>query len=140
MQWDAHPFAGFSTAEPWLPVHPNYKVRNVANQAGTAASLLNFYKSLIALRRQHPALHAGDLSLIDTGEDALLVYKRFTSEETMLVVLNFSKSIQSYTLPVAEFNYWDLILTGNDPITSHMTDSNLDLPPYGVALLLSQAA
>lgn len=140
MQWDAHPFAGFSTVEPWLPVHPNYKVRNVANQAATPASLLNFYKSLIALRREHPALNAGNLSLIDPGEDALLVYKRFTPEETVLVVLNFSKSIQSFTLPVAEFNHWDLIFTGNEPLTSHMTDSTLDLPPYGVAILLSQAA
>jgi alpha-glucosidase len=139
MQWDAHPFAGFSTVEPWLPVHPIFKVRNVANQADTSASLLNFYKSLIALRRKHPALHAGNLSLIDTAEDALLIYKRFTPEETMLVVLNFSKSMQSFTLPVAEFNHWDLIFTGNEPLTSHMTDSTLDLPPYGVAILVSQA-
>ena len=140
MQWDAHPFAGFSTTEPWLPVHPDYKVRNVANQAGTPASLLNFYKSLIALRREHPALNAGNLSMIDTAEDDLLVYKRFTSEETMLVVLNFSKRIQSFTLPVDEFNHWDLIFSGNEPLTSHMTDSTLDLPPYGVAILLSRTA
>jgi len=140
MQWEAHPFAGFSTVEPWLPVHPNFKVRNVANQAAAPASLLNFYKSLIALRREHPALHAGNLSLIDTEEESLLVYKRFTSDETMLVVLNFSRSMQSFTLPVAEFNNWDLIFTGNEPLTSHMTDSTLNLPPYGVAILLSRAA
>jgi alpha-glucosidase len=140
MQWDARPFAGFSTVLPWVPVHLNYKVRNVANQQATPASLLNFYKSLIALRRQHPALNAGNLSLIDTGEDALLVYKRFTPEETMLVVLNFSKSVQSFSLPAEEFNAWDLIFTGNEPLTSHMTGSELDLPPYGVAILLSRAA
>ncbi len=140
MQWDARPFAGFSSVEPWLPVHPNYKVRNVSNQSETPASLLSFYKSLIALRREHTALHAGKLSMIDTGEDALLVYKRFTSDETMLVVLNFSRSMQSFTLPVAEFNNWDLIFTGNEPLTSHMTDSTLNLPPYGVAILLSRAA
>jgi glycosidase len=138
MQWDARPFAGFSTAEPWVPVHPNYKVRNVANQDNSPASLLNFYKSLIALRREHPALHAGNLTLINTGKDSLLVYKRFTSEETMLVVLNFSKSVQSFSLPVAEFNHWDLIFTGNEPLTSHMTDSTLDLPSYGIAILLSR--
>lgn len=65
---DARPFAGFSSVEPWLPVHPNYKVRNVSNQSETPASLLSFYKSLIALRREHPALHAGKLSMIDTGD------------------------------------------------------------------------
>jgi alpha-glucosidase len=139
MQWDARAFAGFSTAETWLPVHSNYKVRNVANQAAAPASLLNFYKSLIALRRQRPALHAGKLNMVDAGNDSLLVYKRATSEETMLVVLNFSKNMQSYTLPVEDFNQWDLVFTGNEPITSHMTDATLDLPPYGLAILLSRA-
>jgi len=139
MQWDARAFAGFSTAETWLPVHSNYKVRNVANQAAAPASLLNFYKSLIALRRQRPALHAGKLNMVDAGNDSLLVYKRSTPEETMLVVLNFSKNMQSYTLPVEDFNQWDLVFTGNEPITSHMTDATLDLPPYGLAILLSRA-
>ena len=139
MQWDSRPFAGFSPSQPWLPVHPNYKVRNVVNQASAPASLLNFYKSLIALRREHSALHAGKLSLIDVGDDALLVYKRFTEDETMLVVLNFSKGLRSYSLPIDEYNNWDLIFTGNEPLTSQMTDSTLNLPAYGVAILLSRA-
>ena len=139
MQWDSRPFAGFSPSQPWLPVHPNYKVRNVVNQASAPASLLNFYKSLIALRREHSALHAGKLSLIDVDDDALLVYKRFTEDETMLVVLNFSKGLRSYSLPIDEYNNWDLIFTGNEPLTSQMTDSTLNLPAYGVAILLSRA-
>ena len=88
---------------------------------------------------QRPALHAGKLNMVDAGNDSLLVYKRATSEETMLVVLNFSKNMQSYTLPVEDFNQWDLVFTGNEPITSHMTDATLDLPPYGLAILLSRA-
>jgi hypothetical protein len=47
--------------------------------------------------------------------------------------------MQSYTLPVEDFNQWDLVFTGNEPITSHMTDATLDLPPYGLAILLSRA-
>ena len=80
------------------------------------------------------------MDLIDTANDSLLVYKRHTSEEISLVVLNFSKSMQSYALPVDEFNHWDLIFTGNEPLTTQMTDSTLDLPPYGIAILISRAA
>jgi hypothetical protein len=56
------------------------------------------------------------------------------------VVLNFSRTVQSFSLPVEEFNHWDLIFSGNEPLTSQMTDATLDLPPYGVAILLSRAS
>lgn len=140
MQWTARPYADFSSVEPWLPVHPDYKVRNVVNQQTSPASLLNFYKSLIALRQSSPALYSGDLKLIETANDDLLVYQRVAVSETMLIVLNFSKRAQSYDLPTAEINRWDLIFTGNEPITSHMTDAALNLPPYGLAILRFQSA
>lgn len=55
-QWDATKFAGFmsdeSTAEPWLPIHPNYKDVNVALQKSTNRTTFNFYKQLVKLRKE----------------------------------------------------------------------------------------
>ncbi len=58
MQWNADENAGFSAAggSLWLPVNADYPNRNVEAQRADSTSLLNFYRRLITLRRQMPAL------------------------------------------------------------------------------------
>ncbi|HEY1709351.1 MAG TPA: alpha-amylase family glycosyl hydrolase [Rhizomicrobium sp.] len=61
MPWqDAEPNAGFSVAEPWLPVPDEHHARSVTRQDNDPASVLNVTRRLIALRRTHPALRLGD--------------------------------------------------------------------------------
>src|ERR1051326_4897052 len=61
MQWTAGPQAGFSSAEvTWLPIAPNYKTRNVAVESKDSASLLNYYKALLHLRKENAALRDGE--------------------------------------------------------------------------------
>jgi alpha-glucosidase len=50
MQWDGTRRAGFSAAEPWLPL-TDPADRNVADQRDDPGSLLSFWRELIALRR-----------------------------------------------------------------------------------------
>ncbi|HOH92062.1 MAG TPA: alpha-amylase family glycosyl hydrolase [Anaerolineaceae bacterium] len=140
MQWNATVNAGFGTGKSWLPVHPNHTVRNVANQQSSPASLLNFYKALIQVRRKHPSLHAGDIQLIPVDNQYLLVYLRRLPEETSLVILNFSRDIQQFELPIKEVNEWDMVFNGNDSITSHMSETSVSLPAYGMAILVSRLA
>ncbi len=61
MQWDATPNAGFAPAgvRTWLPLAPDFAVRNVAVQDQDPASFLSFYRRLTALRRAEPALSIG---------------------------------------------------------------------------------
>jgi alpha-glucosidase len=78
MQWDSTANAGFCPAsvDPWLPVNPNHVERNVAAQTGDPGSLLELYRSLLALRRATPALHAGSLELLDGLPEGVLGYRR----------------------------------------------------------------
>ncbi len=91
MQWDASPNAGFSAgpAEPWLPVNPDYRSRNVAAQAAKPGSLLSWYKALIALRRGSAALREGSIAFQDLHEE-VLAYERAAGAERVLVLLNFA--------------------------------------------------
>jgi alpha-glucosidase len=50
MQWDGSPGGGFSDAEPWLPVVAPAE-RNVEDQRADPASMLSFWRELIAVRR-----------------------------------------------------------------------------------------
>lgn len=89
MQWNASPRAGFSTAEPWLPVHPNHTVVNVENQAGDPGSLLSFYRKLIWLRKKTPALCRGDYRSLVSPPTDHLAYVRSCGDHLVLVLLNF---------------------------------------------------
>lgn len=139
MQWNSHPNAGFTTGQPWLPVNKDYKVRNVASQTGSPASLLTFYKELIALRKAHPALNAGSIELIQDDNADLLIYQRAAGDEKMLIVLNFSSQIANYQLPTDDFNKWESLYAGNEAITSQMAEDTLHLPAYGFAILISRS-
>ena len=91
MQWDAGENAGFGAGQPWLPPHPDYTFRNAAAQAEDPDSLLNFYKRLLALRREHAALRQGLFQPLSYEPRAVLGYLRQTQTETLLVALNFRR-------------------------------------------------
>ncbi len=87
MQWDASANAGFTTGRPWLPVDPAYATVNVAVLKNDAASLLTLHRSLIALRRQYPALSGGSIRLLSAGPD-ILGYERREGDARIAVFLN----------------------------------------------------
>jgi alpha-glucosidase len=90
MLWDATARAGFSSGEPWLPIHPNHAALNAASQAADSDSILSFYRRLIWLRKGSPALLQGDfVPLIQKPGDAM-VYLRQAKSQRALVALNFS--------------------------------------------------
>jgi alpha-glucosidase len=89
MQWDDGPFAGFSSAEPSLPVADNTRAVNVASQQRDARSLLNLYRHLIRLHRSHPALQFGSYRPIDASGD-LLVFARELAQARLLIALNLA--------------------------------------------------
>ena len=91
MPWDASPFAGYSTVEPWLPLNPDWPTRNVAAQETDARSMLTLYRRLLALRRAHPALAVGDFRLLD-APDGVLAYERRHGDEVLRIALNLTEA------------------------------------------------
>jgi alpha-glucosidase len=95
MQWSNSPNSGFSPAgvRTWLPVNGNYvQGVNVVDQLEDADSLLNFYKRMLHVRSQNPALIGGDYEPVNEDEDGFLAFTRSSpgDEQTCLVVLNMS--------------------------------------------------
>jgi alpha-glucosidase len=100
MQWSQAPNAGFSPpgVAPWLPVNADHANGvNVADQQDNPASLLGFYRRLLALRRATPALVVGDYRALDEGNQQVLTFLRSdaASGQTCLVALNFSSQAQA---------------------------------------------
>jgi alpha-glucosidase len=101
MQWDASRNAGFTQGTPWLPVDPGYKTYNVASESKNAASILNFYRRLLSIRRLSPALLDGDYIPIGQDDPDILAYLRRSGKETVLVALNFSNSSRPFDMSLA---------------------------------------
>lgn len=98
MPWDGSAHAGFSSAEPWLPLNPDWQTRNVAAQAADPGSILSLYRRLLTLRRARPALHHGAIRLLE-GDDEVLQYERSAGNERLLVALNLNAGRRDLRLP-----------------------------------------
>jgi oligo-1,6-glucosidase/alpha-glucosidase len=90
MPWDASANAGFSAAEPWLPLNPDWPSRNVATQEADPGSMLHLTRALLRLRREIPALSIGDYHPVASG-DCLLAFTRRADASRLLVALNLGE-------------------------------------------------
>ena len=95
MPWDATPYAGFSNAEPWLPLNPDWPTRNVAAQQDDPASMLTLVRALLALRRAEPALAIGAMALLDAPA-GVIAYERRHDGRRLSILLNLTSSAVAY--------------------------------------------
>lgn len=100
MQWDDSDFAGFSQVEPWFPVNPNYKTINVAQQQDDPDSILNFYKSLINLKKSHDIFTYGIFNLVDPDNSQIFAYTRELGNQMVLVVGNLIDKKATLNYPI----------------------------------------
>jgi alpha-glucosidase len=99
MPWSAQqPHAGFSTAEPWLPVDPRHVPLAVDRQEADPASMLHLTRRLVALRKAHPALTRGDMRLLDAAP-GLLCFERAVAGERLLCVFNLGDRPVAWAAP-----------------------------------------
>ncbi|MBV8672684.1 MAG: alpha-glucosidase [Acidobacteriaceae bacterium] len=137
MQWDDSKNAGFSTADvTWLPVAPNYKTVNVKKEEPEEASLLNYYKELIKMRANNPALREGALTMLDPTNPNVLSYLRKGSagSPSVLVSLNFTAQPQTVSLDLAGTgvtgNNVKTLLTDSPSLQSTTSLNHIELPPF----------
>lgn len=94
MQWSAGKYAGFSEAEPWIwaEADDDYKVCNVEDQLKDEDSVLNFYRKMIRIRKEHPALIYGDIEIINKKTTDLFTYYRKNGNETLFIECNLGRN------------------------------------------------
>lgn len=120
MQWTGEENAGFTAGTPWLRVNSNYTAINVEKETIDPNSVLNFYKKLIALRKDpeyKETVVYGALEPFMEERHNLMAYYR-KGDKTLLVVGNYQWDEQEITLPseckkVLINNYPDMVLDGN---------------------------
>lgn len=109
MQWSTGKNAGFTTAEPWIMLNPNYTDINAEAEECDPDSVLNYYRALIALRNSTPALLRGDWRELLPESAQVVAYARELEGEKYTVLCNLSG--ESAELPCALSEFGELVLS-----------------------------
>lgn len=136
MQWTPGPQAGFSSnPRTWLPVNPNHVTVNVQTELAEPGSLLDWYRTLITLRRTNPALRDGAMTFLDRTNSHVLVYQR-KGQAPVTVLVNFSGEPQRVKAGIVQGAVRTLATT--DPALAKTTTlDDATLPPYAAWVVTS---
>jgi alpha-amylase len=131
MQWTAGENAGFTSGTPWRALHENFATVNVAAQDEDEASLLNYYRTLIALREEYPALRTGETEVLDPGTNALFVTLRTLGEEKILIIVSLTdEPVSGYHIEIV--NKWNVLFPVNNQLNFKPASA---IPPYETIIL-----
>lgn len=126
MQWDDSAYAGFSTANPWIMVNPNYTKINAKDQINREDSVFKYYQKLIKLRHESELIVYGTYDLILDDDKDIYAYIRTLGDEKLIVYCNFSENTREVELPEEFTNGKVLISNYIDAKVNH----KIALRPY----------
>jgi alpha-glucosidase len=78
-----------------------FKTVNVATELTDPSSIVNVYRSLLALRHQNRALLDGDYVALNRNDPNVVSFLRRYKNEAVLVVLNMSSQLQQVSFDLA---------------------------------------
>lgn len=135
MQWSDEINGGFSKETPWIESIKNYKEINVKNQIDDEDSIFNYYRKLIALRKEHRVIALGKTIPLAENDKNVYMFKRVLENEELLVVTNFYNIECSIELDF-EIEGYECILSNNGEKVT--LEKNLKLQPYDALVFLKK--
>jgi len=102
MSWSGEANAGFTNAaKPFRANVSNWQTANVAAQDKDPASLLNWYRGLIALRNAEPALSQGGFTPLSERDQPVFAFTREHEGSRLLVLINYARQPAQHALPAS---------------------------------------
>ena len=132
-QWTSGENAGFTAGTPWLRVNPNKSEINLADEQADPDSLFNYYKKLIALRKNSEyagTLVYGGFEPYLADEPRVMAYFREGAGKRLLVLANYQAEARELPLPEGERK----VVLSNLPEVS-FTESGVFLKGYQAVIL-----
>ena len=133
--WSGAENAGFSAAKPWMDPCSNYESINAEKEISDPDSVLNFYRSLLKLRKGRPSVIYGITEFLDIDDPELMAYTRKADGEILISVNNFSGNERSYLLP-EEFRDAEVLLSNCSD--TDMDGGKLRLRPWEAVTLIKK--
>ena len=127
MQWSSDVNGGFSKGTPWIESIKNYEKINVENQINDENSILNYYRKLIALRKEYKVIALGKTIPLLEDNKNIYMFKRESEYEELLVITNFYGTKCELELDF-EIEGYECILSNGD--NNIKLEKKLELQPY----------
>ena len=129
MHWNNQTNAGFSDGTPWIELNPNYPEINVESALADPSSIFYHYKTLIELRKAHPAIVYGSFIPVFKEHDQVFAYVRELDGEKLFVVCNFSNDNLTLDMPEQyQTQTLDCLINNYQTVTE--LSAKLELAPY----------
>lgn len=127
MQWSPEKNAGFSNGTPWIDVIYNHKDINVEKQKNDPDSILNFYRTLILLRKKYKAISLGATIPLAENHKSVYMYKRVYENQELLVINNFYGEKTEIDLDFDTAEYTNILSNNN---SNKKLENKMKLEPY----------
>jgi maltose alpha-D-glucosyltransferase/alpha-amylase len=139
MQWSSEVNGGFSTAPAKQLVRPvidegpfGYRELNVATQLRDPGSLLNHLEQLIRVRRHCAEVGRGEVTILDTDQEAVLALRYDYEGRSLIVLHNLAGKACAATLTLdAEVQYLTDLLDGYTHVPVEGPEHRVRLEAYG---------
>jgi maltose alpha-D-glucosyltransferase/alpha-amylase len=110
MQWTGDRNAGFSRADfaqlylpPLLDPVYGYQAVNVEAELRDQSSFLQWFRRLLAVRKQHPVMGLGSFTVLHPDNPAIFAYVRTLRTDIVLVANNLSARAQAAELDLSDY-------------------------------------
>lgn len=127
MQWSKEPNGGFTEGIPWIGTG-DIEFCNAEDQMGDKDSLWSFYRDLISIRKNHPALVYGDIEVTNKDKKDIFTYFRKDDKETLFIECNLSREVIKRIGPVPS----------GRRLASNYEGSDEDLRPYEASVWITK--
>jgi alpha-glucosidase len=130
MPWNDGAHAGFSDADPWLPVDGQHKSLAVSRQEANPDSVLQGFRRFMTWRAGQAALRGGTIRFIDMPEP-VLAFVRTHQHEEVLAVFNLGKQAIDTSLTLLELGDVQ-VLDSHGLLQGSIDGQHLHLPGHSV--------
>lgn len=121
MNWNTS--GGFTSGTPWSGLTGDQATKNVETQKEDDKSLLNWYKKLIALRKEYPQITKGSYQMMGNNGNRLYAFFRELDGKAVIVLANFGDSAYDNTQIYAKKTN---LVAGIYSVTDLLTETQLD--------------
>lgn len=132
MQWDNTANAGFTEADPWIPLNKNFiNGINVSHQEKDPGSVLSFFKRMVAIRKNHLVLVYGQYQLLLEDHEKVYIYLRSLGKDRCLIILSFSEDKETVEVDPDLFQSARLLISNAPESAPELkSDHIFELRPY----------